>query len=47
MIINFENKKIIKICFDEFGIFSVGTKYFENKRFWQFLLSHKLIEYNK
>ena len=44
MIINFENKKIRKLCFDEFGIFSEGTKYFENKRLWKFLFDHKFIK---
>lgn len=31
MVINFDNKKIRTICFDEFGIFSEGKRYFENK----------------
>ena len=44
IVINFDHKKIRKICFDEFGIFVEGTKYFENKRLWKFLLRHSLVE---
>ena len=44
MIINFETKKIRKLCFDEFGIFSELTKYFENKQLLKFLFDHKFIK---
>ena len=44
IVIKYDNNIIRKICFDEFGIFSEGTKYFRNKRLWEFILRNKLVE---
>jgi hypothetical protein len=44
IVIKFDNNIIRNICFDEFGIFSEGTKYFKNKRLWDFILRNKLVE---
>ena len=44
LVILFQNRKMTKICFSEFGDFFDGTKYFKNKALFQFLLKKKLIE---
>jgi hypothetical protein len=44
LLIDFQNKKKKRFCFDEFGVFFDGKEYFENKLLFKFLLKKKLIE---
>ncbi len=45
LLLYFENKKTKTLCFDQFGQFTDGAKYFDNKPLFQFLVKNKLITY--
>lgn len=42
LLITFQDNKNEKLCFNQFGVFYDGVKYFKNERLLQFLLLKKL-----